>query len=79
MDKQKQYIVTLCVLLMTTVVTLAALSELRLDVYLSLFTVCYFAATALFQPRKSLFDFVGGTLFLIFCLIVAQKVLEIIR
>ena len=63
---------------MSTVVSLAALGEPRLDVYISLFTVCYFAATALFQPRKRYFDFVGGSLFVIFCFIVIQKVLEII-
>ena len=78
MDKQKQYLIILCILLMSTVVSLAALGEPRLDVYISLFTVCYFAATALFQPRKRFFDFVGGSLFVIFCFIVIQKVLEII-
>ena len=78
MDKQKQYLLILCILLMSTVVSLAALGEPRLDVYISLFTVCYFAATALFQPRKRFFDFVGGSLFVIFCFIVIQKVLEII-
>ena len=78
MDKQKQYLIILCILLMSTVVSLSALGEPRLDVYISLFTVCYFAATALFQPRKRFFDFVGGSLFVIFCFIVIQKVLEII-
>lgn len=78
MDKQKQYLIILCILLMSTVVSLAALGEPRLDVYISLFTVCYFAATALFQPRKRYFDFVGGSIFVIFCFIVIQKVLEII-
>ena len=78
MDKQKQYLIILCILLMSTVVSLSALGEPRLDVYISLFTVCYFAATALFQPRKRYFDFVGGSLFVIFCFIVIQKVLEII-
>jgi hypothetical protein len=78
LDKQKQYLVSLCGLLMATVVSLAALNESRLDVYISLFTVCYFAATALFQPRKRTFDFIGGSLFLVFCIIVVQKVLEII-
>jgi hypothetical protein len=78
LDKQKQYLIILCILLMSTVVSLAALGEPRLDVYISLFTVCYFAATALFQPRKRYFDFVGGSLFVIFCFIVIQKVLEII-
>jgi hypothetical protein len=77
-DKQKQYIVSLCGLLMTTVVSLSALGEARLEVYVSLFTVCYFAATVLFQPRRKFFDVVGGAMFLVFSLIVVKKVLEII-
>jgi hypothetical protein len=78
LDKQKQYIISLCGLLMGTVVSLTSLGEVRLDVYVSLFTVCYFAATALFQPRKRTFDYVGGVLFLVFCVIVIEKVLEIV-
>jgi lysylphosphatidylglycerol synthetase-like protein (DUF2156 family) len=78
-DKQKKYVTTLALLLMGTVVSLAALAEQRLDVYVSLFTVCYFASTALFQTRKRSFDFVGGILFLVFCVIVGIKILEIIR
>lgn len=79
LDKQKQYVVSLGGLLMATVVSLSALGEARIDVYLSLFTVCYFAALALFQPRKRFLDVVGGALFLVFCVIVLQKILEIIR
>ena len=78
MDKQKQYIASLGGLLMATVVSLSALGENRLDVYVSLFAVCYFAATALYQPRKRGFDVVGGALFTVFCVIVARKILEIL-
>ena len=78
MDKQKQYITALCGLLLVTVVSLAALGELRIEVYVSLFTVCYFASTALFRPRKKGFDLVGSALFLVFCVIVFQKVMEIL-
>ena len=63
---------------MGTVTVLSALGEARLDVYVSLFTVCYFAASALYQPRRRSFDFVGGGLFLVFCFIVLRKILEII-
>lgn len=79
MDTQKKYLVTLYSLMMVTVVSLSALGEQRFDVYVSLFTVCYFASTALFQPRKKGLDFVGVILFLIFSYIVASKILEIIR
>jgi len=77
-DKQKRYVVTLGGLLMAAEVSLSALGEERLDVYVSLFAVCHFAAAALFQPRRRFFDVVGGALFIIFCIIVLRKVLEII-
>lgn len=63
---------------MVTTVGLAALVEWRLEVYISLFAVCYFAASALFRPRRRGFDFVGGALFAAFCLIVALKVVQIL-
>jgi hypothetical protein len=79
LDKQKKYLVTLAFLLLGTVVSLSALAEDRIDVYVSLFTVCYFASTALYQPRKRSFDYVGGVLFFVFCVIVGIKIFEIIR
>lgn len=79
MDKNKKYIISLGILMFTTVVTLSALGEERMDVYVSLFTVEYFAASALFQPRRRFFDVLGGTLFLIFCIIVGVKIWEIIH
>ncbi len=63
---------------MAVAVALGLLGEARLEVYFSLFTVCYFAASALFRPRRRWYDAVGGLLFLGFCLIVVQKVVEII-
>jgi hypothetical protein len=78
MDKHKIYVTTLAFLLMLTVVSLSALHESRLEVYVSLFTVCYFAASALFRPRRRLPDLVGGALFLVFIYIVAMKVMEIL-
>ena len=79
MDKQKKYVISVLILMMGTVVSLSALGESRLDVYVSLLTVCYFASTALYQPRKRTFDFVGAGLFTVFSIIVAQKIWEIIR
>lgn len=79
LDKQKQYIITLFILMGLTTISLSALGETRLEVYLSLFTVSYFASTALFQPRKRFFDFVGGGLFVVFGYIVALKIWEIVR
>ena len=79
MDKNKKYIISLGILMFITVVALSFLGEGHLDVYISLFTVEYFAASALFQPRRRFFDVLGGTLFLIFCFIVGIKIWEIIR
>jgi hypothetical protein len=63
---------------MITSIWLAALGEARLEVYVSLFTVAYFACSALFRPRRRIPDVVGATLFLVFCIIVAMKVWEIL-
>ena len=78
MDKQKEYIIALYGLMMATVVSLSYLGESRLDVYVSLFTVSYFASTALYQPRKRGFDILGTLLFIIFSIIVSIKIWEII-
>jgi hypothetical protein len=78
LDKQKKYIITLHILLSSIVVCLSSLREIRFEVYISLFTVAYFASTALFQPRKKRFDFVGAGLFLVFFFIVIQKIMEIV-
>ena len=78
MDRHKQFIVSLATLLIVTTVALAALVEWRLEVYVSLFAVCYFSAVALFRPRRRGFDFVGGGLFTSFCLIVVLKVVQIL-
>ena len=61
-----------------TVVSLSALHETQLEVYVSLFTVAYFVCSALFRPRRRWFDVVGMVLFSSFCYIVAVKVLEIL-
>ncbi len=64
---------------MATVVSLAALGEAKLEVYMSLFAVEYFACYALFRPRRRVStDVIGATLFLVFCYIVALKVWEIL-
>lgn len=78
MDKQKKYLITLYALMMGTIISLSYLGESRLDVYLSLFTVSYFASTALYQPRKRGFDILGAALFLLFTITVAIKIWEII-
>jgi Ca2+/Na+ antiporter len=74
--KNRVFIVSLTFLFILTTVSLAALNELRIEVYFSLFAVCYVATSILFKPRRQVFDFVGGGLFLVFCLMLMEKVLE---
>lgn len=77
-DKHKTYLLTLAVSLLSTVSLLAALDELRLDVYLSLYAVCYFVSSAVFRPRRRFGDIVGGILFLVFFGIVGFRIVEIL-
>ncbi len=78
-DKNKNYLLFMAGMLCLTFVALSALGEGRLEVYYSLFTVVYFASSALFRPRRRWFDVPGAVLFLGFCYIVALKIVEIIR
>lgn len=78
MDKHQLYIVMLCFLFLLTVVGLAVVKEQRLEVYVSLFSVSYLAASAVFRPRRRRHDIVGGALFTVFSYIVAVKILEIL-
>ena len=57
---------------------LAALNESRLDVYVSMFTLLYFAATAVFRPRRRTWDFLALALLAAFTYVVAVRVLEIL-
>jgi len=59
-------------------VSLSALGEARLEVYVSLITVAYFACSALFRPRRRIPDLVGASLVIVFFYIVALKVWEIL-
>lgn len=78
MEKHNLYLVSLAALMLGSTVSLAALNETRLDVYLSIFTISYFIASAIFNPRRRWKDFIGAALFLIFACIVALRVLEIL-
>jgi hypothetical protein len=74
MEKHRFHIFTLAFMLFATVVALSAFKETRLDLYLSLFAMEYFVASAVFRPRRRFIDIVGVALFLVFCVIVAEKV-----
>jgi membrane protein implicated in regulation of membrane protease activity len=49
-----------------------------MDVYLSMFTLIYFAATAVYRPRRRTWDFLAFALLAVFTYIVAVRVLEIL-
>jgi hypothetical protein len=56
----------------------AALNESRLDVYVSMFTLIYFASTAVFRPRRRTWDFLALALLAAFTYVVAVRVLEVL-
>jgi hypothetical protein len=49
----------LAILLVTSVISLSALRVQNLGVYLSLFSMCYYANSFFFRPKRRTFDFVG--------------------
>ncbi len=78
MERNSLYLITLSLLLLSTVVILAALRENKLDVYISLFTVEYFASSAAFRPKRRTADLIGVTLLAVFSFIVALKIIGIL-
>jgi len=77
-DKNFMFALVLGILMALTTPTLAALGEIRLDVYVSLFTLEYFAAKAILRPRLRVRDPVAITLLFLFLLIVALRVMEVL-
>lgn len=78
MDRQTLYLTTLGLLITVATSALAALNETRLDVYVSMFTLVYFVANAVYRPRKRTRDFLALALLVVFAYIVANRVLEIL-
>jgi len=78
LDRHSLYLTALALMVTLTVSALAALNESRLDVYVSMFTLVYFTATAVFRPRKRTWDFLALILLAIFTYIVTLRVLEIL-
>jgi len=73
-DRYKQFALVLYGLMMTTVVSLTAVRETRLEVYISLIAVTYFATSELFHPRRRWLDVVGVALFIALVYIVVLKI-----
>ena len=83
MDRHILFIILLAAFLLLTVVIFVAAGEVRLDVYMSVFTIEYLALVEILRPRRKLItplrlDPVGLGLFIIFCIIVTKKVVEIL-
>lgn len=78
MDRHKLYLLTLSLVLLSTVVVLAALRENRLDVYVSLFTLEYFTTSVVYSPKRRTIDLLGIILFTVFSFIIALKIIEIL-
>lgn len=79
MEKHKLYILSLATFLMTIVVWLSRFPDIQLEVYISLFVFCYFAVSAIFKPRRRMFDILGLALLISFSFIVALKVTEVLH
>lgn len=62
-----------------TVPILWSLGEMRLDVYISMYTLEYFVVKAIFNPRRVTRDYLAVVLFIIFSVIVSYRVLEVLH
>jgi hypothetical protein len=78
MNRYSLYLFTQAILFYTATVSLAALKENRLDVYLSLFVLAYFVTEALFRPRHRTFNFLALVLLILFIIIVSLRVMEVL-
>jgi len=79
MDKNLLFNIVLGSMIVSTVAVLSGLGEMRLDVYVSMYTLEYFVAEAVLRPRRRFFDILGLALFLIFSIIVCFRVWEILQ
>ncbi|MEM3403472.1 MAG: hypothetical protein QXJ17_02810 [Nitrososphaeria archaeon] len=78
MDKHTIYLITLTTLFVISVPVLAALGEERLDVYTSIFTLEYFALSAIFRPRGRARGLLALALLIVFLYTVALRIIKIL-
>jgi len=79
MDKNILFNIILGFMIVSTAVILSSLGEVRLDVYISMYTLEYFIAKAVLGPRRRFFDILGLALFLIFSILVCFRIWEILQ
>jgi len=70
--------IILTLMIMLTTPLLWSLGEIRLDVYLSMYTLEYLIVKALFNPRRLYRDFPSYILLIIFAIIVGYRVYEVL-
>ena len=78
MNKNLLFNLVLGGMIALTVPILGALGEMRLDAYVSMFTLEYFIAMAILRPRRRIKDILALILLIIFSLIVGFRVAEIL-
>mgnify|MGYP000253421049 CR=1 FL=1 len=78
MNKNLMSNLVLGALIFLTVAILGGLGEIRLDAYLSMFTLEYFIVLAVLRPRRRTKDFLAFVLLAIFFIIVGVRVAEIL-
>jgi hypothetical protein len=59
LPRNNAYFLMLAILLFASVVLLSTFGVRNLSAYLSLFTICYFANSFVFRPKRRTVDFVG--------------------
>ena len=75
-EKQNVFLLSLAILSFGAVVSLAALGEARITVYLSVLTISYFASTLVFRiKRRPSFDFLAAALVIVFALSIASSII----
>jgi hypothetical protein len=79
MDKNILFNIVLGFMIVSTAVILSGLGEMRLDVYISMYTLEYFVAKAVLRPRRRFLDILGLALLLIFSIIVCFRIWEILQ
>jgi hypothetical protein len=69
----------LCPFILFTVPILWSLGEVRLDAYISMFTLEYFVVKAIFNPRRIVKDVLALALLTVFAAIVSYKILQVLH
>jgi hypothetical protein len=75
-EKQNVFLLSLAALSFGSVVSLAALGEARITVYLSVLSIAYFASTLVFKvKRRPSFDFLAVVLVIVFAASIVSTII----